>query len=130
MVFRALLHHSELLKAQAKFNCRTLMLNQRSIRVFGLHELCLENNDADVSMAQLMEGIELLGKEQAVDFVLYFSERAGWLSNHGFEPTSNDLRQLLPATTHSQLRPQKLLVKPLGFKHWEAGLLDLPTDIA
>ena len=128
--FIALLRDKGILLGHLRFDFQQLLVDLQPVNVFCLYELCFASEDArKAHFTHLIEGIEGMGRQQSVEFLLLFSDEPAWLLAHGFEVRSN---VLVPSHATQLLQQhyseQSLLVKPLGNRLWQGGRLESPTD--
>ena len=128
--FMALLRTDDVLVGHVRFDFQQLLLDLQPVNVFCLYELCFSSEaERKRHFQQLLEGIEGLGRQQSVEFVVLFSAEPNWLLAHGFEVCTNVL--LPPRTAHLSdqlLSEQLLLVKALGSQPWKPGRLQAPSE--
>lgn len=128
--FRYLCWNGSQLVAHMAVEHRTINNAGQLLRIFGVADLCVEPDWQHQRIgSHLLSELALLGQKNGIDcIVLMASEQAFYLKN-GFESVNNRCRWLM-ISNHTTLGVAQrhieatLMVKALGEKRWQPGLVD------
>jgi GNAT superfamily N-acetyltransferase len=130
--FRFLTYEGDRLVAQVGVEHRVIQLGNRDLRpIFGVIDLCVHPQHRNRGLADaLLDRVETLAREQAIDFVVLFADDARLYRKRGYQHVDNDLRYMgiSEGNTVGVLEgsfPDVMLVKQIGEAKWEPGRVDL-----
>lgn len=128
--FRYLFWDEEKLAAHMAVEHRMINNDGQLHRIFGVADLCVATASQRQKLAtRLLQELESLGKNHAIDFIILQAQDAQLYETNGFQ-MQNNLCQWLLITQNNMLGiakrrlEQSLMVKPLGEKIWRSGLVD------
>lgn len=130
--FRLLLWDNNVLVAQCAIVFRTVSLDRKPLRIFGIMDLCVDKAYQNQKIgSKILQKIETIAHESNIDFILLFGGTQDFYLQNGFQLVENDCRWVLMKdykTMGIMTReiPQTLLIKSISKKNWnEEALLDL-----
>ena len=129
--FRLLAWENDRLVGHLPVEHRMIDVGGMAARIFGIADFCVAGDFQHRGLGtQLLNRLEQLGKEHAVDFLLLLASRHEVYLHNGFQLVQNPCRWLIIhdhrslGVSHRRL-PETLLVKALGSKPWREGVVDL-----
>lgn len=130
--FRLLVWEDAILVAQTGVIFRTISLDGIPYRIFGIMDLCVHENYQNQKIGStILKKIEILGKENHLDFIVLFSGEQDFYLQNGFKQVQNRCRWVFikdyrTMGVMNRLIPETLLIKPLSDVIWnETAVLDL-----
>jgi GNAT superfamily N-acetyltransferase len=129
--FRYLVWLGDNLVAQVGIEHRVITNTYIPIRIFGLIDLCVALSFRSQKIAtKLLQQVEELGKTSNVDFLILFADDSRLYTENGYQQVTNfcrwmkvDEHQILGIGEESMANC--MMVKKLGDKKWQDGIVDL-----
>lgn len=128
--FRYLVWEDNALIAHMAVINRVMNNNGLAVKVFGISDLCVEEDYQHKKLAtHLIKQLTRLGIDHSIDFIVLLAKDHQLYISTGFRITENDCQWLMIENNrslgviHRKIR-QTLMIKELGEKQWEEGLVD------
>jgi GNAT superfamily N-acetyltransferase len=129
--FRYLVWIGNNLVAQVGIEHRVITNNGNPVRIFGIIDLCVSLSYRSQKIAtKLLQQIEELGKMGKIDFIVLFADDYRLYAENGYQQVTNicrwmkiDEHQIIGIGEKSMA--DCMMVKQLGDKKWQNGLVDL-----
>ena len=128
--FRFLAWEADQLIGHLAVEHRLINVGGMEARIFGVVDLCVKTASQHQKIgSSLLAEIEKLGKESKIDFILLVAPDKELYLKNDYQETDNICRWLLINQSKTFGVSQRsignsLMVKPLGEKKWNEGLLD------
>ena len=109
---------------------RLMTLGERSIKVFGCSDVCVEASAQNQGVAKnMIHHLEQVAKSSGIDFFILIAWNTAVYEALGYQASDNPCRWLIMQNNQSlglaqRSIPQGLMIKPLGKKKWTNELLD------
>jgi GNAT superfamily N-acetyltransferase len=129
--FRYLVWVSDRLVAQVGIKHRVISNAGIPVRIFGSIDLCVAPSYRSQKIAtKLLQQVEELGKTSKVDFLVLFADDSRLYTENGYQQVTNlcrwmkvDEHQIIGIGEESMA--DYMMVKKLGDKKWQDGIVDL-----
>jgi GNAT superfamily N-acetyltransferase len=129
--FRYLVWVSDNLVAQVGIEHRVISNAGIPVQIFGLIDLCVAPSYRSQKIAtKLLQQVEGLGKTSKVDFLVLFADNSRLYTENGYQQVTNlcrwmkvDEHQIIGIGEESMA--DCMMVKKLGDKKWQDGIVDL-----
>jgi predicted N-acetyltransferase YhbS len=128
--FRLLVQCDDELLGQVGVEHRVIRNGDSLLRIFGLVDLCVASTARSRGLgSRLLGEVETLARSSGVDAIILFADDARLYLGAGYQPAPNKIRWLM-INEHESFdmaeRPvEGLMVKMLGDRTWQPGLVDL-----
>ena len=128
--FRYLVWDEDVLVANLGVDHRMINMNDELVSIFGIVDLCVSIQFQSQQIAStLLAQLEELARQSNIDFLVLVTGEHQFYRKQGFELVQNTCRWLIINRDKSlgighRRISESLMVKPLGIKSWEEGLVD------
>ncbi len=133
--FRYLAWEGKQLVGHLAVDHRMMSMDSLPVKVFGVVDLCIADSHQRNKLAtRLLEELEKLGRQFDIDFVILLARHHPFYESNGYQSVDNDCKWLLIqenkslGVIHRKLN-EALMVKALGNKTWQGGLVDFMGHI-
>lgn len=130
--FRLLTYEGERLVAQVGVEHRVIQTGKGFLRpIFGVIDLCVHPEHRNRGLANaLLERLEALGREQAIEYVVLFADDARLYGARGYRHVENQVKFLgidegNTVGVIERAYPDVMMIKGLGKVPWATGQVDL-----
>ncbi len=128
--FRFLVYDKKKLVGHLAVHYRMMNIGGLHAPTLGVSDLCVANSHRSKTIAStLLNELELLGKKNKIDFIILVAQNHKLYKKNGYKMVNNTSRWLLInghqslGVMHGQLE-RCIMVKPIGDKKWNKGILD------
>ncbi len=128
--FRYLAYQDKSLIGHLAVDHRLISINGQQARVFGVVDLCVAAQFQQQKVAtSLLQHLEKLARKHHLDFILLLTEDHSFYEKQGYSLVDNPCRWLV-MQNHKSLgvierqMNETLMVKQIGSRNWEKGVLD------
>lgn len=128
--FRYLVWDNDILIGHLAVEHRVINNGEQLHHIFGVADLCVLQAYQEKSVAStLLDQLSVLGKEHHIDFILLIADTHGLYLKNKFKLVDNTCRWLMIKSNqtlgvnHRKIE-RSLMVKQLGSKKWQVGLVD------
>ena len=109
---------------------RVINIGADTATIFGVVDICVSDQHQSKNIATtLLQKLEKLGKENHIDFLVLIAQNHALYEKNGFQLVNNTCRWLMINSNqtlgvgHRRI-DRSLLIKPIGEKKWNPGLVD------
>lgn len=128
--FRYLAYKEKKLIAHLAIIHRVIKVGEENFVIFGVSDLCVHPDFQQNKIASiLLEELETLGKKHKIDFITLIAHEQKLYKKNEFKVYNNNCRWLIINEKQSLGLAQRnlnnaLMIKSLGDKKWENGMVD------
>ena len=128
--FRYLVWEKDRLVGHLGVDHRIIRVGNQSVSIMGIVDLCVDPAFQSQKIASnLIHQLDTLSQKHQIDFLVLVTGDHNYYRKHGFQLVQNVCRWLI-INNHQMLGighrriEESLMVKPLGDKPWNTGLID------
>jgi len=133
--FRYLVSDKKRLIGHMAVDYRAINLAEKVCTIFGIGDFCVDPDFQSKNIAShLMEMVELEAKKNGIDFLVLIAQDHGFYKKKGFKLQENTCRWLIITNQktlgvgHRNIS-ESLMIKEMGKKKWQPGLVDFMGTI-